>query len=434
LDELHQAERLIVVSTFEPLVSPRDRASVARFQTSDLLLSRDEAEAWWGSTPGRSFDSAWEVCGGWWAALQAAQGQADPLDLLGSGSWRRFLRQRVEPLASSSAGTTPEQSWLASFPEPAPVPALQAALAWLGDRAAGRPSSVISPPATVAGAVELRLLGPPTLRVVRPRAGGQPQGESEEVRVPHRRVMVLLAALATGRDRQRQRDELLEILWPEQDLDRALASLRPTLSVARRLLRGALGWSDGDPLPRRGASYCLADSLDWWIDAEEFQRRVVASRPLAASTARGVPAGAMAPDPAALERTRDLLSEAWQLYRGVFLSGMAVAPWVRDERSRLENLWDEMISRLGDVHARLGELDRSLDAFRSILAYDPTREDAHVAVMRIFSRQGRPDLLRRQYDRLCRVLLEEFDSRPLDATARSYYGLLSTPESIDAPW
>ncbi len=280
-----------------------------------------------------------------------------------------------------------------------------------------------------------------------------------ELEAPHRRVLILLAALATGPGRERSRDQLVEALWPEHDLDRALANLRPALSLARRLIREACS-VEADPLPRRGAFYRLSPEFAWRIDAETFRELVVATRPRhGAAPGDAGPRDAaepVGPEPPRqpeqggdsgpgseraeasrrqwLLRTRDRLEQAWKLYRGVFLSGCAVTPWVREERSRFETLWDEMLLRLGAVHVELGELDRALDSFRTIVAFDPTREDAHLSVMRIFSRQGRPDLVRRQYDQMCRHLLDELESRPLDSTARRYYALLSSPEDAAAPW
>ena len=53
-----------------------------------------------------------------------------------------------------------------------------------------------------------------------------------------------------------------------------------------------------------------------------------------------------------------------------------------------------------------------MDAFRSYLIEDPFQESIHVEVMRLYAKQGRRDLVRRQYDQLCRVLLEELGVGP----------------------
>jgi DNA-binding SARP family transcriptional activator len=44
--------------------------------------------------------------------------------------------------------------------------------------------------------------------------------------------------------------------------------------------------------------------------------------------------------------------------------------------------------------------------------------------MRLFARQGRGDLVRRQYDQLCRVLLEDLGQAPMAETAKEYHELM----------
>ena len=44
--------------------------------------------------------------------------------------------------------------------------------------------------------------------------------------------------------------------------------------------------------------------------------------------------------------------------------------------------------------------------------------------MRLYAGQGRRDLVRRQYDHLCRVLLEDLGQAPGEETAREYHLLM----------
>ena len=44
--------------------------------------------------------------------------------------------------------------------------------------------------------------------------------------------------------------------------------------------------------------------------------------------------------------------------------------------------------------------------------------------MRLYAKQGRRDLVRRQYDQLCRILLEELGLAPMAETAKEYHELM----------
>ena len=65
-----------------------------------------------------------------------------------------------------------------------------------------------------------------------------------------------------------------------------------------------------------------------------------------------------------------------------------------------------------------------MDAYRSVLLEDPLQERVHLAVMRLYASQGRRDLVRRQYDRLCTLLLEELGVEPMPQTTREYHRLM----------
>jgi DNA-binding SARP family transcriptional activator len=46
--------------------------------------------------------------------------------------------------------------------------------------------------------------------------------------------------------------------------------------------------------------------------------------------------------------------------------------------------------------------------------------------MRLYASQGRRDLIRKQYDKLCTLLLEELGVEPLPETTEEYHRLISS--------
>lgn len=60
-----------------------------------------------------------------------------------------------------------------------------------------------------------------------------------------------------------------------------------------------------------------------------------------------------------------------------------------------------------------------------MLVEDPLQERVHLAVMKLYAQQGRRDLVRRQYDRLCNLLLEELGVAPMPPTTREYHKLMA---------
>ena len=99
--------------------------------------------------------------------------------------------------------------------------------------------------------------------------------------------------------------------------------------------------------------------------------------------------------------------------------------WITTRREQLQRLYLNLLRELGGLYSDLDRLVDAEDAYRSLLAEDPLQEAVYVSIMRIYSRRGRRDLVRRQYERLCSILLEELGVEPMPATSDEYHQLMS---------
>ena len=59
-----------------------------------------------------------------------------------------------------------------------------------------------------------------------------------------------------------------------------------------------------------------------------------------------------------------------------------------------------------------------------MLLEEPYEERIHLAMMELYARQGRRDLVRRQYVKLQERLLEELNVEPLEETQERYHQLM----------
>lgn len=242
--------------------------------------------------------------------------------------------------------------------------------------------------------LEARLLGPP--EILAPAARGAAGGA---LAWPYARVAELFARLASRPDLALGRDDLLEALFPESDEAAAVSHLHPAVSHLRKLLRRLP--FPGSPVLFRNRVYRLNPEWPWRIDRSRFLERTEAPS----------------------ERSSEELEAAWSLYRGPFAAGLE-APWIEEERERLARRYEAALLELLDRREAEERLSQVEDLCRTLLLEQPLREDLHVRLMRVHARRGRLDLVRRQYERLCRRLLEELDSGPMDATMREYQRLM----------
>ena len=266
----------------------------------------------------------------------------------------------------------------------------------------------------VAGAVSVtslestgfavELLGVP--RVVRLSESG----ELAALPLRLRRAWRGLALLALAPGRRVGREELVRTLWPEADASRVRRNLPPTVYALRRALGAPAGHRAIDAA---GKVYALSPRLRWRIDALDFDDAIETGR---AAARRG--------DAAAAERAWVL---ALELYRGPFLAGDD-DPWVEEQRERFRRRRQELLRLLGDLRVREGDLERALDTYRLSLAEESLQEDLHLALLRIYARQGRRDLVRRHFDRFSRLLADELGVEPGLEITLEYHRLMAAAD------
>lgn len=265
--------------------------------------------------------------------------------------------------------------------------------------------------APAAPAIVSAIPNRPAFRVAllgRPQVERLTEAGAVAIRFPLRRSFQTLAYLSTSADLSASRDELIEEIWSGESPADVLRNFHPTLSHLRRSLSAGMK-PKVVPLLLHEGIYRLNPEIDWQIDWVELSALVERAR--AETTARP-------------EAAVEYLRRAWSLYRGSFLPRVD-GEWAAPRRDQSQRAYLELLKSLGDLELQLGHHEPALDAYRALLSEDPLEERVHIAVMRLYGEQGRRDLVRRQYDRLCSLLLGELGLEPLDETTREFHQLMA---------
>jgi len=235
-----------------------------------------------------------------------------------------------------------------------------------------------------------RLLGPLVV---------EPHGSVVEVK---RAKASALAAYLACNPQRHARNHLVSLLWPEVDEARGLASLRNTLWELQRLVGS--GWLETD---RTGVQ--LRSEQDVWVDAHHFQRLLK-------------DAGAAGRPPT--DEQLGALHSAVALYRGRLLEGLALPDcatfdeWLSMTTERYHLLATQALERLTSALVSRGRLDEALPHAQRLAALEPTHEEAHRALIRLYAWMGRWADALRQHQHCVDVLREELDARPQPETFR----------------
>ena len=211
-----------------------------------------------------------------------------------------------------------------------------------------------------------------------------------------RKTGALLAHLAYYRDKLHRREELMEQLWPGDDLE----SSRNRLRIALTWLRKETGVSalTQEPILVADRSTVHLNPHFCSTDTFEFEQHL--------QCASGAPSEA--------EQLRHLKAAA-ELYRGELLPDFE-EPWIRSERHRLADAYLMSLRRLVKLLAHAHQFDEAIDYARHAVKTDPYREESHRLLMRLYAAVGRPAAALRQYYELDDLLKEDFRSAPTSTT------------------
>lgn len=203
-----------------------------------------------------------------------------------------------------------------------------------------------------------------------------------------RRAGVLLARLALAPNRVHSREELMEMLWPEEDVESTRLRFRQVLTTLRRSL-ASLG-ADVDALLIAERADLRMASQAVITDVEEFEAAVRA-------------AGRQ--DTA--EERAGCLEQALIAYRDELLPGY-YEDWVLTERQRLADKYVDTLGLLAATYAEQGKSDEAIETARRAINVDPLREEGHCSLIRLYIEVGRLSQAIRHYREMEQVLWKEF--------------------------
>ena len=214
--------------------------------------------------------------------------------------------------------------------------------------------------------------------------------------------LVELLALAPGH--RLHREQVLERLWPGFASDSATNNLHRTLHATRHVLEPHL--APGCPsayLHLHGDCLALTADGALWVDVEAFEA-----------------AGGIARD----AQDRAAYRAAVELYTGDLLPENRYEYWVISRREELRGLYLALLLELAQLYEAHGEDGLASRTLERLVATEPTHEEAHLGLMRLYAFAGRRHEALRQYQRLRRALRHELGTEPAEATGRLHQDIL----------
>ena len=200
---------------------------------------------------------------------------------------------------------------------------------------------------------------PPGLHVfalgsLRAELNGDPVRRWGGEKAGSRQAEAIFAILFDRGDRGASKDEILELVWPDVDLDRADVAFHRTMLGLRSILKpGRRSRGSTGPIAFHNDRYRLEPSVVAWSDLGEFER-------LLSDAARGDPGEVVG-----------VLEQARALYRGDFLDDCPFygdSAQVEDRRTDVRRRYVDVLIELGERYAQRGDRTAAANSYRQAQA------------------------------------------------------------------
>ena len=243
-------------------------------------------------------------------------------------------------------------------------------------------------------------------------------GDKNFARFETRRAASLLACLAFYRHKRHAREELIEMLWPDEDPEATRLRFRQVLTSLRKTFTS---------VESAGDAFLLADRTFIALDADRVATDVAEFEAALKRAARQETVQARA----------EALTQAVGLYTGELLPGH-YEEWVNGERRRLTESYVSALTDLAETLGKMGDTPAATNHIRKALLIDPLREESHCGLIRLYAGMGRSAEALIQYRELEQLLWKELRTLP-SASSQALMeqvragAFVETPSVVAAP-
>jgi DNA-binding SARP family transcriptional activator len=210
----------------------------------------------------------------------------------------------------------------------------------------------------------------------------------------------LFQLFLTYRGKWMQREQIVDLLWPELDAEAAIRDFKVALNALNRALeparpRGAAPFF----IARHEHLYTLNPVAEMVVDVDQFE---------ALSASDDVPG----------------LRQALDLYVGDFLPDSLYSDWSMEMRSRLSRMVLETAERLAQKLLQAGEVEELVEVCELILYRDRFWEEAYRLMMQGYASKHNRSQLMHTYRRCELVLRDGLGIEPARETQALYEKLM----------
>jgi tetratricopeptide (TPR) repeat protein len=219
-----------------------------------------------------------------------------------------------------------------------------------------------------------------------------------------RRARALLGCLLSSPGRRSSREQVMELLWPDLDIDIAANRLNGAVHELRQILEPEIARPAASRMLRLERDVLeIADRSQIWVDAEAFELLLKDANNCA--------------DPTETER---LLEDASALYRGGYLLEELYSEWAAPRRDALQRAWIGLLLDLANLRSERGMLASAIETLDRLRTAEPTNETALQRLMLLLTQLDRRGEALQVYRQHVAMLQRDYENDPLPETQQLF--------------
>jgi predicted ATPase/DNA-binding SARP family transcriptional activator len=219
-----------------------------------------------------------------------------------------------------------------------------------------------------------------------------------------RRARALLGCLLNSPARRLGREQVMDLLWPDLDIDIAANRLNGAVHELRQILEPDILKPASSRMLRLERDVLeLADSTQIWVDAEEFEN-LLKDADTTSDT----------------NTIKTRLEAAANLYQGSYLLEELYSEWATQRRDALQRAWAGLLLKLAQILVEREEFVNAIETLDRLRSTDPSNETALQRLMILLTQLDRRGEALQVYRQHVSMLQRDYESDPLPETIELY--------------
>lgn len=218
-----------------------------------------------------------------------------------------------------------------------------------------------------------------------------PNGQSQPIKWRTSKAKELFAYMLEHKNEMIFRDTLLELFWPESDIDKASKQLYTAIYTIRKTLKnyGVEGVKISSPLLSSGYKLVVENIV---VDVELWLSRLKSLPPIQQTTV-------------------DEHEQVFRMYTGDYL-GDCDYLWAESERERLRRLWLHHAQQLSEFYIRNERYNAAIKVQEKVQELYADAEDNYFTLMKLYELLSNSAAVEEQYWLLKKMLQEHLAVEP----------------------